>query len=51
MGIFLVTFGIIFLAMAGLAIGVLVGRAPLRGSCGGDALIQMCPVCHKDHAS
>ncbi len=28
-------FGVILLAMAGLALGVLAGRAPPRGSCGG----------------
>lgn len=45
---FLLIFGIIFLGMAGLAVGVLSGRGPLRGSCGGDATVQMCPVCKKD---
>jgi len=45
---FLLVFGLIVLAMAGLAIGVLTGRGPLRGSCGGDAAVQMCPVCKKD---
>lgn len=48
MELFLFTFGIIAIAMIGLAIGVLVGRKPLSGSCGGNAVIQMCPVCKKD---
>ncbi len=30
-----ITFLVILLAMAGLALGVVLGRAPLRGSCGG----------------
>lgn len=48
MELFLLTFGIILIAMIGLAIGVLVGRKPLSGSCGGNALVHMCPVCKKD---
>jgi len=50
MTIFLATLIILFLAMAGLAVGVLLGRAPLRGSCGGDATVHLCPVCKKDPA-
>lgn len=46
--VFLLTFAIITLAIIGLAIGVLVGRGPLRGSCGGDATIRMCPVCKEE---
>lgn len=48
MTIFLATFAILFLAMVGLAVGVLAGRAPLRGSCGGNATVHLCPVCKKD---
>lgn len=40
MGTFVLTFVIFLLAGGGLALGVLFGRAPLRGSCGGLA-------CHK----
>lgn len=32
---FLVTFALIAVSVAGLAAGVLLGRKPLRGSCGG----------------
>jgi hypothetical protein len=32
---FLLGLGIIGLAVLGLAVGVLFGRAPIRGSCGG----------------
>lgn len=32
---FLLGFGIISLSILGLAIGVMAGRAPIRGSCGG----------------
>lgn len=35
MSLFLVTFFIMTLAVLGMAIGVLVGRNPIRGSCGG----------------
>lgn len=35
MGLFLVTFGVMVLAVSGMAIGVVLGRAPLAGSCGG----------------
>jgi len=35
--LFLVTFLVFLLSVTGLALGVLVGRQPLRGSCGGGA--------------
>jgi hypothetical protein len=35
MGLFLVTFGVMALAVFGMAIGVVFGRAPIAGSCGG----------------
>ena len=38
----LVTFG---LAGLGLFLGVLFGRPPLKGSCGGNAVIKACPLC------
>lgn len=41
------SFFIFVLAIAGLAIGVLLGREPLRGSCGGDAVVNVCPICTK----
>ena len=45
MGIFFITFGIFLLVMAGLAVGLLVGRGPLKGSCGGNAVVRNCPAC------
>ncbi len=35
MGLFLVSFLIFLLAILGMALGVLAGRAPIKGSCGG----------------
>lgn len=45
---FLLTIGIVFLAMAGLGIGVLMGRGALNASCGGNALVKNCPACDAD---
>lgn len=36
----ILTFVIVLLAIAGLAVGVIAGRSPIKGSCGGLA-------CHK----
>jgi len=35
MSTFLISFIVVALAVAGLAAGTLMGRAPIRGSCGG----------------
>jgi len=49
----MVVFGLVFLivmiSVAGLAIGVLLGRAPLRGSCGDGVCTRAvkCPGCHR----
>lgn len=43
--LFVLSFFIIVLAIAGMAIGTMLGRGPLRGSCGGDTMITVCPLC------
>lgn len=49
--LFLLSFFIIALASAGLGIGVVLGREPLQGSCGGDSVVSICPICRqKDKA-
>lgn len=47
----ILAFLILLLAIAGLAIGVLAGRAPIKGSCGGLACIKGidCGVCKAKH--
>ena len=40
MGLFLVTFVIMALAILGMAVGVMLGRNPIKGSCGGLSTIQ-----------
>lgn len=40
MGTFILTFVLILLAIAGLALGVIFGRAPIKGSCGGVSCIK-----------
>lgn len=35
MELFLVSFGVLMLAVGGMAIGVMCGRTPIAGSCGG----------------
>ena len=50
----MVIFGLVFLivtiSVVGLAIGVLLGRAPLRGSCGAGVCTRAvkCPGCHRN---
>lgn len=50
MEIFLPTLAILLLAIAGLAAGVIAGRPPIRGSCGGLSCIGggACAAC-RDH--
>ena len=45
MGTLILTLLVILLAVAGLAVGVLLGRAPLKGSCGGLACGGACAAC------
>lgn len=48
MTLFLLSFAVIALAILGLAAGLLLGRGPLRGSCGGNAAVRTCPVCRAE---
>lgn len=55
MGTFLVTLVVMLLVVAGMAIGVIYGRSPLKGSCGGvgKALGEsdyVCDLCGGDEA-
>jgi hypothetical protein len=45
MTLFLLSFTVFLLAIFGLAAGVLLGRRPLAGSCGGNAVLKSCPLC------
>ena len=48
MTLFLVSFVLIALVMAGMAIGVMAGRGPLKGSCGGMGALGIdtaCDIC------
>lgn len=45
MTLFLLSFAVILLAIVGLGAGVLLGRGPLRGSCGGNVALKVCPLC------
>ena len=48
MTLFLVSFVLIGLVMAGMAIGVMAGRGPLKGSCGGMGALGIdtaCDIC------
>ena len=48
---FLLTFLIMGLIMAGMAIGAMAGRGPLKGSCGGLSAVGIegrCEICGDD---
>ena len=53
MAVFGLVFVIITLSIAGLAIGVIVGRAPIKGSCAGGTCPKAfgCGGCQKRNAS
>lgn len=49
--IYLVTFLVFALIIAGMAVGVMAGRAPISGSCGGVGRLgidQKCEICGDD---
>lgn len=51
MSTFVISFFLVMLIMAGMAIGVLLGRKPLQGSCGGLNKIEglgECDICGGD---
>lgn len=52
MATLLLTFTLFLLAMAGLAVGVALGRRPIAGSCGGLACSdsQGCGTCGRGNA-
>lgn len=49
MATFGMTLGVILLAIAGLSLGVMLGRPPIKGSCGGLACVPgvSCSACPK----
>ena len=49
--IYLISFSVFALIIAGMAIGVMAGRAPISGSCGGVGALgidQKCDLCGGD---
>lgn len=47
MGTFILSLAIVLLAISGLSIGILFGRPPIKGSCGGLSCIKNadCSAC------
>lgn len=45
MTVFLLSIAVFALAILGLGAGVLLGGRPLKGSCGGNAVLNICPLC------
>ena len=45
MTLFLLSLAVFVLAILGLGVGILLGRGPLKGSCGGNAVLKSCPLC------
>ncbi len=51
MNTFLVVLGVMLVIVAGMAVGVILGRKPLSGSCGGMAAVGLdgaCDICGGD---
>lgn len=53
MGTIIFAFAILLLSMGGLALGVMAGRKPIKGSCGGLACVKGidCGACRAKHGS
>ncbi|EEB79691.1 MAG: (Na+)-NQR maturation NqrM [Halioglobus sp.] len=51
MSMFLITFLVFGLVVAGMAVGVIMGRGPIKGSCGGMGALGIdtaCDICGGD---
>lgn len=51
MEVFLLSLLVMGLVMAGMAVGVMAGREPIKGSCGGIGALglgQVCEICGND---
>jgi hypothetical protein len=51
MALFLVTLVLMLIIVAGMAVGVLAGRSPIKGSCGGMSALGIdteCDICGGD---
>lgn len=51
MNLFLITLLVVGLVMAGMAVGVIMGRPPIKGSCGGMGALGIdtaCDICGGD---
>lgn len=48
MMLFVLTFVVLALAILGLGVGLLLGRGPLQGSCGGNAVVKVCAACNRE---
>lgn len=49
--IFLISFAVFAMIIAAMAVGVMAGRAPIKGSCGGIGALgidQSCEICGGD---
>ncbi|ARU56663.1 MAG: (Na+)-NQR maturation NqrM [Pseudomonadales bacterium] len=53
MSVFFVVFGVMLLIVVAMSVGVLMGRKPISGSCGGMSALGMdvaCDICKGDKA-
>lgn len=47
MTLFLLSFAVTAFAILGLGAGLLMGRGPIKGSCGGDSALKVCSMCQR----